>query len=205
MPEPDLTDLAVLVPKARRKIEGPFGLPNGRTLLDSQIYAMVGDAIGEMIAIAGEWFKHTLKVKKRDPLVGFATEWQTDTPLTEEEAAIVIAQVALDFYFSLFRDMKVSETIQNEGTQWTWEVSANLLKSYLQSVIEERDKAIGGLKDKIVFDRYSSNIRVRDQQTVALIEWWATAYDHLVPAGLPGGQEAAVVPVFFGTDGEWHP
>lgn len=197
--EPDLTDLKVLVPRARRKIEGPWGNANGRPpLANSQIYAMIADACSEVIMLSGSFFHHTLLVKKRDPLGGYPTEWKTDQPLEEYESAIICAQVALTYYFQLFRDMKISESIKNEGTEWTWELSANVVRSYLQSIIDERDKAIAGLRINLpVLDVFASNIRVRDQQTVAVLEWWAGQYDHGTGGGLPGGQEAAVVPVFY--------
>lgn len=195
---PDLTDLKVLVPRARRKIEGPWGNPNGKPpLTNGEIYALVADACSEIIMLGGSWFHHTLKVKKRDPLGGFPTDWQTDTALEEYEAAIICAQLALDYYFHIFSSMRVSETIKNEGTEWAYSLSANVIRSYVQSLIDERDKAIAGLRINIpVMDRYASNIRVRDQATVAVLEWWAGQYDAL-PGGLPGGQEASVVPVFF--------
>lgn len=197
--EPDLTDLAVLVPRARRKVEGPWGNANGRTpLLDSQVYAMVADACSEIKMLTGSFFHHQLEVKKRDPLIGFPTAWKTNTMLDEYEAAIVCAQVALNYYFHIFNNMKISETIQNEGTMWTWELSAGVIKNYLASLVEERDKAIAGLRRNIpVLDRYASNIRVRDQQTVAVLEWWDYNSPGLSGGGLPGGQEASVIPSVF--------
>lgn len=197
---PDLTDLKVLVPRARRKIEGPWGNPGNRPpLSDTQVYEMVGDAVGEVVMHSGSFFHHELLVKARDPLGGFPTAWKTDTALSEYEAAIITAQVALNYYFYLFRDMKISETVQNEGTMWTYELSANVIRNYLESLRDERDKAIEGLRINVpVLDRFASNIRVRDQATVAVLEWWAGSYDQGGAAGgLPGGQEAAVVPVFF--------
>lgn len=198
--EPDLTDLKVLVPRARRKIEGPYGAPQNRPpLTDTQVYEMVGDAVGEVVMHSGSFFHHQLLVKARDPLGGFPTAWKTDTELSEYEAAIITAQVALNYYFFLFRDMKISETIMNEGTTWTYELSANVIRNYLESLRDERDKAIEGLRINVpVLDRFASNIRVRDQATVAVLEWWAGSFDQgTAGSGLPGGQEAAVVPVFF--------
>lgn len=193
---PDLTDLRVLVPRARRKVEGPWGNPSSRPpLSNTQIYEMVGDAVGEVVMLGGSVFGHELIVKKRDPLGGFPVAWKTDTPLSEYETAIICAQVALNYYYYLFRDMKISETIQNEGTVWTYELSANVIRNYLESLRAERDQAIQGLRiNRPVLDQYASNIRVRDQATVTVLEWWATG-------GLPGGQEASVIPWFSGDPG----
>lgn len=197
---PDLTDLKVLVPRAKRKVEGPWGNPTGRPpLTNTQVYEMVADACAEIKMLSGSFFHHTLKVKSRDPLVGFPTAWQTDTPLEEYEAAIVCAQVGLNYYYHLFRDMKISETIQNEGTQWTYELSANVIRNYLESLVEERDKAVAGLRINIpVMDRFASNIRVRDQATVAVLEWWDNNSPGVTGGGLPGGQEATSIPWFPG-------
>lgn len=199
---PDLTDLRVLVPRARRKVEGPWGNPAGRAeLTATQVYEMVADACGEIVMLSGSFFHHTLKVKARDPLGGFPTEWQTDTELTEWEAAVICAQVALNYYYFLLRDMKISETIQNEGTQWTYDLSANVLRTYLEEIKEERDAAIDGLRINIpVLDRWASNIRVRDQATVTALEWWDTNSPGLSGTGLPGGQEASSIPWFPGSD-----
>jgi hypothetical protein len=196
---PDLTDLYVLVPRARRKVEGPWGNANKRPpLTDAELYAMIADACGDVVMLSGSFFHHELLVKERDPLGGYPTRWRTDTPLTEWETAIIAAQVALNYYFHVFNNMKISESIKNEGTEWTWSLSANLIRNYLNSLIDERDKAIAGLRINIpVLDRYASNIRVRDQATVAVLEWWAGYFDVNVPGGLPGGQEAAVVPVMY--------
>lgn len=196
---PDLTDLKVLVPRARRKVEGPWGNPNGKPpLRDVEIYNMVADACSEIIMLAGKLFRHELKVKTRDPLGGFPTEWRTDTPLEEYEAAIICAQTGLDYYWHVFRTMKISQGVKNEGTEYTYSLSANVLRDYLASLISERDHAVAGLRANVpVLDRFASNIRVRDQATVAALEWWAGYFDSGVPGGLPGGQESAVIPVFF--------
>lgn len=197
--DPDLTDLFVLVPRARRKVEGPWGNPNDRpALMDSQLYAMVADACSEVVMLSGSFFHHELVVKSRDPLRGFPTEWQTSEVLSEYEAAIVCAQVALNYYHYLFRDQKISETIKNEGTEWSYSLSANVIKGYLEALIKERDDAIAGLRiNTPVLDRFASNIRVRDQATVAVLEWWDTNAPAL-GGGMPGGQEASVVPWFAG-------
>jgi hypothetical protein len=192
---PDLTDLRVLVPRAIRACEGPYGPPSGRpALAEDVVYPMVADACGEIILVAGTLFGHELNVTKRDPIVGYPTEWATDTALTEWESAAIICQLGLDYWRFLFRDMKVSETIKNEGTEWSYTLSANAIRDYLSYLKSERDLALKALQGfHPIIDRYASNIRVRDQATVTVLEWWSTNIADRVP-GLPGGQEAAVVP-----------
>jgi hypothetical protein len=198
--EPDLLDLRVLVPAARRAMEGPYGAPAGTTALSNeQVYQQVADACADVILYAGTLFGHELLVKARDPLVGFPTEWKTDTELSLWEGSVIVNQAALDYFFHLFRDFKTSETIQNEGTQWTYELSANVLRSYLETLKDNRDKAIAALRlHHPVLDQYASNIRVRDQATVAVLEWWDNVSPGISGGGLPGGQEASVVPWFPG-------
>lgn len=200
---PDLTDLKVLLPRARRKVEGPWGNPNGRgEITESVLYNMIADACGEIVMLSGSFFHHQLLVKARDPIAGFPTDWQTDTELTEWEGAIITSQVALNYYYYLFRDMKISESIETEGTKWTYSLSANVLRNYLESLRDERDKAVAGLRVNIpVLDRFASNIRVRDQATVAVLEWWDINSPGLTGGGLPGGQEATSIPWFPGPEG----
>ncbi len=200
---PDLTDLKVLLPRARRKVEGPWGNPNGRAeIAEDVLYNMIADACGEIVMLSGSFFHHQLLVKSRDPIAGFPTDWRTDTELTEWESAVITSQVALNYYYYLFRDMKISEAIETEGTKWTYSLSANVLRNYLESLRDERDKAIAGLRVNIpVLDRMASNIRVRDQATVAVIEWWDINSPGLTGGGLPGGQEATSIPWFPGPEG----
>jgi hypothetical protein len=201
--EPDLTDLRVLVPRARRKVEGPWGNSNNRPpLSDTQVYEMVADACADLVMLSGSFFHQTLEVKARDPLGGFPTEWKTSTAMEEYEVSIVCAQLALNYYYFLFRNMKISESIKNEGTEWAYALSANVIKNYLESLKDERDKAIAGLRLNIpVLDRFASTILVRDRATVAVLEWWRGEYDTVSGGGLPGGQEATNIPWFPGPEG----
>jgi hypothetical protein len=191
----DLTDLAVLVPWARRACEGPYGPPTGRPeLADDVLYPMVADACSEIILYSGSLFGHQLNVTARDPIAGYPTQWCTDQVLDQWESAVVICQLALDYWRFLYRDVKTSLSIANEGTEYSYTLSATVIGGYLKQLASDRDKAIAGLRaHNIVLDRYASNIRVRDQATVAMLEWWSTnTFDSA--GGIPGGQEAYVLP-----------
>jgi hypothetical protein len=202
----DLTDLAVLIPWARRACEGPYGPPQGKaTLADSTVYPMLADACSEIILFSGSLFGHTLDVTARDPLMGYPTQWKTKgCVLNQWEGAVVICQVALDYWRFLFRDMPVSQSIKNEGTEWAYSLSANVIRDYLAGLRSDRDKALDGLRyHNPVLDRYASTIRVRDQATVATLEWWARdSIGGTGGGGIPGGQEAAVVPWTPGWSGQ---
>jgi hypothetical protein len=193
---PDLTDLRVLVPRAIRACEGPYGAPDGKPpLTDDVVYPMVADACGSIILQTGSVFGHTLNVTKRDPIVGYPTAWATDVALNEWEGAVIICQVALDYWRFLVRDLKNSQSIKNEGTEWQYSISTNVLRDYLTYLQQERDNALKGIRyHNPVLDHYASNIRVRDQATVAILEWWDNVSPGVGGAGMPGGQEAAVIP-----------
>lgn len=192
----DLTDLAVLIPWARRACEGPYGPPAGQvTLADDVVYPMIADACSEIILFSGSLFGHCLAVTARDPLAGYPTQWKTDEVLNQWEGAVIICQTALDYWRFLFRDTKTTLAIKNEGTEYSYTMSAQVIGGYLRQLASDRDKAIDGLRaHNIVLDRYASNIRVRDQATVAVLEWWDTNSPDASGGGMPGGQEAAVVP-----------
>lgn len=196
-PVVDLTDLMVFVPWARRACEGPYGPPGGKpALMDSQIYGMLADACADVILFTGSLFNHKLVVAARDPIGGYPTEWHTDVVLDQWEGALIITQVALNYFFFLFRDLKTSLSIKNEGTEYSYTLSANVLRDYLGSLKDQRDLAIAGLqKHYPVIDRFASNIRVRDQATVVALEWWdVNSAGVSGGVGLPGGQEAYVLP-----------
>lgn len=193
---PDLTDLMVLVPKTRRYIEGPYGPPeNQPPLQDTDIYNLAADACADIILMSGNLFGHTLNVTGRDGTTGAPTSWATSEVLDEWESSVITAQAALNYFFFLFRTLKVSQSIKNEGTEWQYTLSANVIRGYLQELQSRRDMALAGLqKHHPVLDRYASNIRVRDQATVAILEWWDTVSPGVDGSGMPGGQEAAVIP-----------
>lgn len=191
----DLTDLAVLIPWARRACEGPYGPPDGKqSLADDVVYPMIADACSEIILFSGSLFGHQLNVTMRDPIAGYPTQWKTNAVLNQWECAVIICQLALDYWRFLFRDTKTSVSIKNEGTEYTYTMSAQVIGGYIKQLAADRDKALDGLRaHNIILDRYASNIRVRDQATVALLEWWDTNSGDSA-GGLPGGQEAFVVP-----------
>lgn len=186
---PDLTDLRVLVPKARRACEGPFGPPpNLPTLTDEQIYQMVADACGDVLVLTGSFFGHQLLVKKRDPLVGFPTDWRTEVELTEAEGGVIVAQAAINYIFHLFRETKTNETIKDEGQEWTWQRSANLLVLQVKQLTEARDKAIEMLERMHApMESWISTVAERDKLAAIYLEPYVAEIGAPVPyAGLSG-------------------
>ena len=196
VPDPTApTDLRVLVPRVRRYCEGPYGPPQGKPALSElQLYEMAADALSEIILYAGHQFPRRLIVTQRDARVGFPTGWATDKTLDEWESTLITTQAALNYYFFVFRDMRTSLSIKNEGTEYSYTLSANVLRDFIANLQSARDLGLKGMmKHNPVLDQVASNIRVRDQATVAILEWWDTNSADAFN-GLPGGQEAAVIP-----------
>lgn len=189
------TDLRVLVPRARRYCEGPYGPAPGRqSLSEQQLYEMVADGFSDIIMFAAGLFPRQIEVTQRDARVGFPIAWASDSVLEEWEASIIVTQVALNYWYFSLRDMRTSVTINNEGSEYSYTTSANIIRDYIKSLQSARDTAVETLMSRFpVVDRFVSNLRVRDYQTVALLEWWDTSSP---PGefGLGGSQGVSVVP-----------
>lgn len=200
---PDLTDLRVLVPKTRRACEGPYGPPAGLPVLsDEQVYQIVADACAEVQLLTGTLFGHELRVKKRDPLRGFPTDWNTDVILTEWEGAVIVTQAAINYVYHLFREAKSGETIKDEGQEWTWSRSANLLVLQVKQLSETRDKAIEMLERvNAPLDVYVSSVAERDKFAAAFLEPWVSEIGAPVPYAGLGGASPGGFDYRFGTWG----
>lgn len=175
-------DVAELTPRVRRAVEGPIPLVTG-ALDDDQILALTADAIADVILFAAGQWEHTLLVTTRDPDTNFPTGWAVDPGLTPEEESLIAAQAALTYYFHAFKEMKLSERIRNEGQEWEYTISANLLRDAWKALKDQRDMALAALtRSNPVFARYSSILHVRDSLAAAYLEPW-------VQGGLGGGIE----------------
>lgn len=96
----------------------------------------------------------------------------TVTPeLSFAEQGLVAAQAALNYFFHVFRDQKISERHTAEGREWEWSQSANLLRDAIKLLKEQRDAALAGLESTVpALARAASFLAVRDPVTAALIE-----------------------------------
>lgn len=178
MPTQDVRDL---VPRVRRALEGPVPLASG-ALSEDQVEAVAADAIADLILLtAGEW-PHTLAVSGTDADTG-AVSYTVDPGLSLPEQSLVAAQAALTYILHTIRDMKSSETIRNEGQEWNYTTSANLLRDHLKLLQAQRDAALESLsRANPIMVRVSSILAVRDRLASAVIEPWLNA-------GLGGGYE----------------
>lgn len=104
--------------------------------------------------------------------------------LSFAEQGLVALQAALTFFVHALRTQKVAESIQTEGRQWSYQLSATTLRDVLKVLKEQRDLALAGLEEQApVFARVASFIQAHDQLTSALVEPWVSG----------GGNEGGIV------------
>jgi hypothetical protein len=138
-------DLRTLIPQTRRAIDGPAATaPDSpsATLTDDQLLGLIADAVAEVIFYTGGLFGHELIVTGRDDVYGAPSEWEIDPELAEPEKTVIVAQAALDHFFSVVRDIKVAETIRDEGAEWSYQLSAQLLIERVRYLTKIRDEAL---------------------------------------------------------------
>lgn len=174
----DPADLKELIPRTRRAIAGPAG---DATLTDDQVLALIADAVAEVVFYTGGLFGHTLIVTGRDTSYNAPNAWAVDPALEDAEATVVVATAALGFFFHEFRDLKVHETITNEGAAWDYDLSANLVLEQMKALRAQRDTALEAvMRAHPVPAVWINLIEARDYVTAHAIEPWLTG---------AGGQE----------------
>lgn len=164
-------DVRELVPRVRRALEGPVPVAGGLT--DAQVEAAAADAIADLLLLtAGEW-EHTLDISERDPATNAPLHYTVSPELELHEASLVAAQAALTFIFTTLKDVKISETIRNEGQEWSYQQSANLFRDWLKMLRDQRDQALTALeRSNPIMVRVGSILAVRDQLASAVLEPW---------------------------------
>lgn len=180
----DLKDTRVLIPRVRRALEGPEAVSGSAaiaagSLSDDSINGVIADAIADVIFYSGGLFGHTLNVEERDADYLAPIAWTVDPELTQPEATVIVAQAALNYFFSWAKTIKTSEEITDEGQTWKYSLSATLLNEQIKALREARDRALEQLEEG-TNDDWINTIALRDAQTSALIEPWV--------AGGTGGQ-----------------
>lgn len=186
-PVSDLRDTRSLIPRIRRALEGPLGTGSANAaasdLTDDQVNAIAADAIADVIFYTGGLFGHQLEVTERDDVYMSPTAWLVDPALTEDEASVIVAQTALNYFFYDLKNLKVGETIQDEAVQWSYQLSANALLEYLKQLRKMRDEALDRIKEsEAPADAWVNTLSVRDAYTDSIIEPWTAG------AGV-GGQQ----------------
>jgi hypothetical protein len=181
----------VLIPRVRRALDGPAALASGSpgvTLTDPQVEALVADAIASVIFFTGGLWGHQLVVTERDDNYGAPIAWETSDELTEAEATVIVAEAAIGYFFQMVKDLKVQETISNEGQSWQYALSANAIVEWLKHLRQMRDDALTRVDEASpIAPAYASFLYTRDAYAASHLEPFT------VEAGgsFRGGQELA--------------
>lgn len=143
MAEPE--DIRVLVPRVRRAVEGT-GAPT--SLSDDDVKDLVADAIADVILYTGGVFGKDLLVTARDDATHAPSEYATSEPLTLPEGSVIAAQAALTAVYTQLHGLKVQETIRDEGQEWSYSLSASLLRDRVKQLQDARDRALQAVADE---------------------------------------------------------
>jgi hypothetical protein len=197
----DLRDTRVLIPPMRRALDGPQAdSPQAvsATLSDEQLNAVIADAIASVIFNSGNLFGHELQVVSRDDTYMSPVAWQTDVPLNPMEITVVISQAALDYFYGQLSTQKTAETIADEATNWSWEMSPQVLVERLRQLRIDRDSSLEQMIEMGMIDdtHWVSLIQSRDVWSSRVVEPWLYRWQYLLEAG--GGIDMETIGQFPG-------
>lgn len=177
-------DVREFIPRVRRAIEGPVPLVTG-ALTDAQVEALAADSIADVILLTVGVWPHKLLVSERDADTNVPIHWEVDPELSPDEESVIAAQAGITYFFHLVKDVKVSETITNEGQTWDYELNGPLMRDQIKLLQDMRDKALLAVtRAHPVMAKYASILEVRDRVGSAMLEMWTRG-------GFGGGQETA--------------
>jgi antitoxin component of RelBE/YafQ-DinJ toxin-antitoxin module len=165
MADLDPTDIRVLVPRVRRALEGT-GQP---VLTDDQVKDQVADAIADIILLTSGAFDVKLAVTATEN--GAPTEYRTERELTLPEGSAVAAQAAMKYLMVELQSFKTSETIRDEGQEWTWATSTQATTQRIKDLGDFRDRAIAAIMaSKFAVDSFDSFLEQRDMAVARRVE-----------------------------------
>jgi hypothetical protein len=153
-----------MVPRMRRALEG-FG---PEVLTDDQLAALIADAVAEIIFYAPSW-PHSLVVTDRDDTTNIPSEFEVTPELTIPEQTIVIAQASLSYLLQTLSMTKTSETIRDEGQEWSYSLSVNAIRDRIKYLIDLRDKALEQAADPMPV-AWVNLLYERDRMVAAAVE-----------------------------------
>lgn len=184
----DPTDIRVLGPMVQRALEG-VTQPDW-TLTPDQIKDVTADAMAQILLYTGSVFGMGMEVTATDPVTLAPDEYRTDRALTLPESTVIASQAALNYFFYQYKGIKVSESIGDEASTWSYALSPNLLIAQLGHLQDARDKAIEAIEASSPnMEGYVSFLGIRDTAVSRIIEPWV--YGHSEGYGvMAGGIEA---------------
>lgn len=187
-------ELADVIPRVRRAVEGPVPLPDGAPgrLTDGQVEAVAADAVADIILLTKGRWGHTLIREVATPP---DESWQVDPAMTESEERLVALQVALSYTLYKYSDAVTSELIASEGQQWEVQRSATTITQQIKSATDARDAALAAaIAENPVLAQYASLLAARDPIGYRLIEPWRrfAPGGFEVPSIAVGGQDVLI-------------
>jgi hypothetical protein len=101
--------------------------------------------------------------------------WMVDPEMSEDEGSVIVAQAQLNYFFFTLKNLKVQESIRDEATEWSYQLSANALTEYLKQLRQARDEALDRIKNTSgPVEAWESFLQVRDTFTASIIEPWTS-------------------------------
>lgn len=175
-PVTDLRDLRVLIPETRRAIDGPQATgsaSSATTLTDEMVLNLIADALSEVILYTGTAFGYELEVTERDDAYMAPIAWQTDRERDSNANTVIRTQAAINYHFRRLSEIKAQESIRDKDGEWSYSISANVLKAWLEELARMRDRALGALlAANPTLDSYVSHVAARDQAAARAVEPW---------------------------------
>lgn len=166
-------DIAEIVPRVQRAVEGAH--TDDWELSAAEAYIVTADAAADILLYTGSIFGGgKLVVTARDPDSNAPTMFGTECQLDLDESSVIAAQAALTYFYQRFRNTKMSETIADEASNWSYSLSPNLLIAQLKLLTNLRDSALEAMeaRSRTGSDSYISFLAVRDVETARFIEPW---------------------------------
>lgn len=179
----DTRDIRTMGPMVQRAVEGV--VQNDWKLTPDQVKDITADACAQVLLYTGSVFGSSLIVTETDPVTLSPAEYMTDRELGLPEMTVISAQGALNYFFHQWKGAKVSESIADEASTWSYALSPNLLIAQLQHLQDTRDKALEAIDaNSGNLESYVSFLAIRDTMVSRYIEPWV--YGH--PEGYGTGQ-----------------
>lgn len=177
-------DISEIVPRVQRAVEGVH--TDNWELSFGEAYIVTADACSDILLYSGSVFGSKLIVTARDGTTNAPTNFGTMNQLEPDEMAVIAAQAALSYFYHRFKDQKVSETIADEASNWSYSLSPALLVAQLKLLQDTRDKALEAVEARNGgMDSYVSFLAVRDVSVSRFIEPWV--WGHPEGYGLGAG------------------
>lgn len=164
-------DIGELVPRVQRAIEGV--VQSQYTLTFDEAYNVTADACADVLLYTGSIFGGTLIVTGRDPITNAPVSYATPNQLDPSQNSVISSQAALTYFYQVFKNMKMSETIGDEASNWSYTKSPNLLIAQLKLLQDTRDRALEAVNNQNGgMEAYVSFLAVRDTFTSRFVESW---------------------------------